>query len=71
MWSAGTPSEPAAEVTAFPLSTGADRHPELQNRLSLSIDCGAATVHLRPTAAEARALIEMLEWAIHASEVPA
>lgn len=69
MWT--DPNERAAEITCWPLSHGADRHPDLQGRATLSIDCGPATVHLRPTAAKARAMIELLEWALQASEVPA
>lgn len=69
-----SPSERAADITVWPAhSRGQDSEIDrlMRGRLSLAIDCGAATVSLRPTAAEARALIEVLEWALSAEQVPA
>lgn len=62
------PTERAAEITVWPLSDGATLHEELMGRLSVSIDCGVASVSLRPTAAEARAIIEALQWALASEE---
>jgi hypothetical protein len=63
----------AAEVTAWAASKrdDPDVSPDLRGRMSLAVYVGAATVHLRPTIAEATALIEALEWAVAHSEVPA
>lgn len=58
------PSETAAELIIWPLDAGAPRHEELRGRLALTIEIGAATVHLEPTAAEARALIAALQDAL-------
>lgn len=58
------PYETAAELIVWPLDDGATRHEELRGRLALTIEIGAATVHLMPTAAEARALIAVLQDAL-------
>lgn len=65
------PNEIAADITVWPLSSGTTRHAELRGRVILSINCGPACVHLRPTADEVRAIIEALQWALTADEVPA
>lgn len=65
------PTQTSAEITTFALDTGADRHRMLSGRMCLAISAGVATVHLRPTAAEARALIAAIEWALEPAEVAA
>ena len=70
-WTA--PAEQAADFTVWPAhdrSTGGWKaEAALNGRLSLAIYMGVASVSLRPTIAEAHALIEALEWAIAHSEV--
>lgn len=72
-WTA--PAEQAADFTVWPAHdrSGAGWKAEagLNGRLSLAIFIGVASVSLRPTVDEARALIEALEWALANSEVPA
>lgn len=58
------PSETAANLTIWPLDDGATLYAELRGRLALTIYVGAATVHLKPTADEARALIAALQDAL-------
>ena len=67
------PDRRAAEFTVWPASPRADTELDrsLRERLSLAIHLASATVQLRPTLAEATALIEALEWAVAHSEVPA
>ena len=59
-----SPDDTDCKVTAWKVSEGAERHPELAGRMSLDLDFGPASVHLRPTRAEAFQLITMLEWAL-------
>lgn len=54
-----------AEITVWPLGTGADTHADKTNRVSLALYTGCATLHLSPTASEVRALIAALEWSLH------
>ncbi len=42
--------------------------PDDDGRLTLVIYTGAASIHLRPTAAEARELIAALQWALEPAE---
>jgi hypothetical protein len=63
--------ENVASVTVWPFGEGRDRHPELAERMTVALYTGACNVSLKPTAAEARALIEALQWALQAAEVPA
>lgn len=67
------PDKSAAEITVWPFTQREDPelHRSLRDRLALAFYIGAATVQLRPTLAEATALIEALEWAIAHSQVPA
>ena len=65
------PKQTAASFVIWPIGVGSDRHPDLAERASISIDCGAASVSIRPTVAELRTLIETLQWAIEAQEVAA
>lgn len=66
------PSEDAATIRVRQLGDNSIEHPQLADRITLCIDVGyATTVHLRPTAAEARDLIAALQWALHAVEVAA
>ena len=58
------PSQRAATLIIWPLDDGGARHAELRGRLTLAIDTGAASVSLKPTAAEARALIAALQHAL-------
>lgn len=58
------PSQTAATIIIWPLDSSAERHAELRGRLTLAIDCGAASVSLKPTAEEARALIAALQHAL-------
>lgn len=64
------PNKRAATVAIWPLDDGALRHAELRGRLSISIETGCATLQLRPTADEARALIAALQSAL-ANPAPA
>lgn len=71
-WTA--PRQTAAEFTVWPAYERADPNlVDLRDRISVAIYVGAAAISLRPTIAEATALVEALEWAIaHSeSEVPA
>ena len=63
-WLKGEP----CNVTIWPLSEGKDRHVELDGRLTIFICSGICTCDIRPTAAEARALIELLQWALEAEQ---
>lgn len=67
------PSEQAAEFTVWPAHDRDDIEidRDMRGRISLAISTGEAYLSLRPTAAEARALIEALEWALAESKVPA
>lgn len=67
------PDKRAAEITVWPFTQreAPELHRSLRDRVTLAVYIGAATVQLRPTIAEAHALIEALEWAIAHSEVPA
>lgn len=67
------PSEQAAEFTVWPAHARNDIEIDrnMRGRLSISIYSGAARLSVRPTAAEARALIDALEWALSVAEVPA
>ena len=59
------------DITVWPLGEGANRHAELADRLSIAMHTGNASLSLKPTAAEARALIAALQWALEPEEVPA
>ncbi len=67
------PDRRAAEFTVWPTSQRADTELDraLRGRLSLAIELASASVQLRPTIAEATALIEALEWAVAQSEAQA
>ena len=65
------PEQTSASFVIWPIGAGSDPHPDLAERASISIDCGAASVSIRPTVAELRILIETLQWAIEAQEVAA
>lgn len=60
------PSKLAAEITIWPAherdDASIDR--DMRDRLSIGVYIGVATFALRPTPAEARSLIEALEWAL-------
>ena len=58
------PEQEAAKLIIWPLGDSAERHPELRDRLSITLEVGVANVHLKPTAAEARALIAALQDAL-------
>ena len=60
-WIDGTP---ITELTIWPLGEGASRHAKLADRLTVALYTGASNVSLKPTSAEARKLIEALEWAL-------
>lgn len=62
---------PIAELTVWPIGENKERNPELEGRLCVAIYSGAANLHLRPTADEARRIIAALEWALQAEEVAA
>lgn len=64
------PRQTAATLIIWPLDDGATRHAELRGRLSLTIEVGAATVSLKPTADEARALIAALQAALDNPALP-
>lgn len=51
-----------ASVTAYSIDAHNDE------RIVLSINTGASTTYLRPTAAEARDLIAALQWALEPAE---
>jgi hypothetical protein len=53
-----------ADISVWPLGTGAAEHADKTDRVSLALYTGCATLHLSPTASEVRALIAALEWAI-------
>lgn len=63
----------AANFTLWPAYSRDDTelNRSLRGRISLAIDIASASVQLRPTIAEATALIEALEWAVAQSEVQA
>jgi ribonuclease HI len=63
------PERTAATVSVWRTGYGGDRYCALRDRATISVDLGAATVHLRPTAAELRALIAALEWALEPEAV--
>lgn len=65
------PKETAATLAIWPVSDGANRHPELEGRVSITIDSGCASMSIRPTRAEVMSLIETLQWALAAEEVAA
>ena len=58
------PDDTDCEVTAWKVDDGAERHPELASRMTLTFQSGSATLHIRPTRAEAFQLITLLEWAL-------
>lgn len=58
------PERTAATFSVWQTGHGGERHCMLRDRATIRIDMGAACVHLRPTAAELRALIATLEWAL-------
>lgn len=51
-------------LTVWPRSTLAGRHAELRDRINIAIYTGDASINLRPTIAEAQALIDALRWAL-------
>lgn len=59
-----------SDMTIWPV-TYSSEHKELLNRMTVVLYTGTATIHLRPTPAEARALIDALQWALDAVEAPA
>lgn len=66
-----SPTQKVAQFVIWPVSDGADRHPELQGRVSIAIDSGCASMSIRPTRAEVMSLIETLQWALAYEEVAA
>lgn len=58
------PDDTDCEVTAWKVGYGAERHPELAGRVSLNFQSGSASLSIRPTRAEAFALLTLLEWAL-------
>lgn len=58
------PDQIDASVTAWQVGAHADTHSEMRDRITLAFDCGPATIHLRPTAEEARELIKQITWAL-------
>ena len=69
-WGANAQS-PVATFFVYQVASEAEVVRSLVGRAHISIDCGPASVSLRPTVAEMRALIELLEWSIAAEEVAA
>ena len=64
-------NKPIAELTVWPVGDGKDRHAELDGRMTVSIYTGTCNVSLKPTADEARKLIDALQWALESEKVPA
>lgn len=64
-----TNGEAQADITVWPLSASRHRHAELDGRMTIGIWTGACNVQFAPTAAEARSLIEALQWALDTEEV--
>ena len=59
------PDEEDASITVFAEDDESSaRHPELIGRTTLAIQCGPASVWLRPTRDEMRAIIRALEWGL-------
>lgn len=67
------PGEQAADITVWPAHERDDPQVsrDMRGRLSIAIYSGASCTSLRPTAAEARALIDALQWALDQSEATA
>ena len=65
------PEQTDATFAIWPVSDGSDLHPELEGRVSISIDAGCVSMSIRPTRAEVMRLIETLQWALAAEEVAA
>ena len=51
-------------LLVWPMGHGCKQHPELASRITLAIDTGDASVHLRITAVEALQLMSTLRWAL-------
>lgn len=61
-WTA--PDKKAAALCVWPVGHAGSRHMQLTERITMAIDTGCATLHLRMTTAEARKLADALHWAL-------
>lgn len=63
------PDTTAAEIDVWPMNWRATEHAEMAGRMTIGLSTGVANLHIRPTRAEALALISALQWAIESAEV--
>ena len=61
-------ARPDAPIDVSPIGWGSAEFPRLAERATIVVSSGVARMQFNPTRAEARALIEALEWALQPVE---
>jgi hypothetical protein len=60
-----------ASISVWPVSEGSSDFPAMLGRVTVGVQTGCATLHLRMSSAEVQQLIGTLYWALEAEQVPA